>query len=212
MAHLFDSRPPRSALVDIARDFHARGWMSGTSGNLSARADGEHFWISASGKPKGGMQESDFLLIRIVDGAVIERLTPQDRPSAETCVHRIIYALFPDAGACLHGHSVEACLAADHAELRSESLNLPPLEMLKGLGIWEQDPQVRLPLFENSLDVEQIAEAIRRRFSEAVPAVSALMVRAHGATVWGQSLQEAYDRFEVLDFILSYLARTDRCR
>jgi methylthioribulose-1-phosphate dehydratase len=33
------------------------------------------------------------------------------------------------------------------------------------------------------------------------------MIRAHGPTVWGRSLQEAYNRFEILDFLLRYLAR-----
>jgi len=49
---LLDDLPPRAALVEIARDFHARGWMAGTAGNLSAREDDEHFWITASGRPK----------------------------------------------------------------------------------------------------------------------------------------------------------------
>ena len=33
------------------------------------------------------------------------------------------------------------------------------------------------------------------------------MVRGHGATVWVAGLQQAYNRFECLEFILSYLAR-----
>ena len=80
--------------------------------------------------------------------------------------------------------------------------------MVKGLDIWEQKPKADLPLFENTLDVARIAEEIGRRFRKAPPAVSALLVRAHGATVWGRGLQEAYNRFEVLEFILGYMART----
>ncbi len=210
MAESFDSLPLRAALVDIARDFHGRGWMAGTAGNLSARVDREHFWITASGKPKGRLQETDFLLVRVDDGAVVERLAAQDKPSAETSIHRVIYALFPDAHACLHGHSIEACVAADRAATAAAGLLLPPLEMVKGFDLWEQSPKVELPLFENLLDVAQIAESVRSRFRETAPKVSALMVRSHGATVWGRSLQEAYNRFEVLDFLLAYLARIDR--
>ncbi|MHB8453407.1 MAG: methylthioribulose 1-phosphate dehydratase [Acidiferrobacterales bacterium] len=210
MAESFDSLPPRAALAEIARDFHARGWMAGTAGNLSARADREHFWITASGKPKGRLQETDFLLIRVDDGTVVERLAAHDKPSAETSIHRVIYTLFPDARACLHGHSIEACLAADRSAAAALGLLLPPLEMVKGFDLWEQSPKVELPLFENLLDVTQIAESVRARFRETAPAVSALLVRAHGATVWGRSLQEAYNRFEVLDFLLAYLARAER--
>ena len=32
------------------------------------------------------------------------------------------------------------------------------------------------------------------------------MIRDHGPTVWGRSPQEAYNRFEILDFLLRYAA------
>lgn len=204
---LLDDLPPRAALVETARDFHARGWMSGTAGNLSARTeDGEHFWITASGKPKGRLDESDFLLVRVVDGEVIERGRAGDKPSAETAIHAAIYTLFPDARAVLHGHSVAGCLATARARPKAKGLRLPALEMVKGFDVWKQNPKIDLPLFENILDVGKIAVDIRRRFARTPPAITALLVRDHGPTVWGRGLQEAYDRFEVLDFLLRCLA------
>ncbi|OGI46674.1 MAG: methylthioribulose-1-phosphate dehydratase [Candidatus Muproteobacteria bacterium RBG_16_65_34] len=208
MANSLDRLSARAALVEIARDFHARGWMHGTAGNLSAREDAEHFWVTASGQPKGRLDESDFLLVRAADGAVIESARAGNKPSAETAIHRAIYALAPEARACLHGHSVDACLVSARARPKARALRLPQIEMVKGLDIWEQKPKADLPLFENTLDVARIAEEIGRRFRKAPPAVSALLVRAHGATVWGRGLQEAYNRFEVLEFILGYMART----
>ena len=208
MANSLDRLSARAALVEIARDFHARGWMHGTAGNLSAREDAEHFWVTASGQPKGRLDESDFLLVRAADGAVIESARAGNKPSAETAIHRAIYARFPEARACLHGHSVDACLVSARARPKARALRLPQIEMVKGLDIWEQKPKADLPLFENTLDVARIAEEIGRRFRKAPPAVSALLVRAHGATVWGRGLQEAYNRFEVLEFILGYMART----
>lgn len=208
MATTLDDLPPLKALVEIARDFHARGWMSGTAGNLSARADEEHFWITASGQPKGRLEENDFLLVRIVDGAVIEQATPGNKPSAETAIHRAIYSLFPDAGACLHGHSVDGSLVSERATRAAKVLRLPAVEMLKGFDIWQQNPKVDLPLFANTLDVAKIAAEVGKCFKKKPPALSAFMVRGHGATVWGNGLQQAYNRFECLEFMLSYLART----
>ena len=210
MASSLDDLPPRAALVEIARDFHARGWMAGTAGNLSAREDEGHFWITASGWPKGRLDELDFLLVRVQDGEVVERVRPDNKPSAETAIHRAIYALFPDARACLHGHSVDTCLAADRAKQGAKSLRLAPIEMIKGFDVWQQNPKVDLPLFENHLDVAKIAKDIEARFRKTGPAVTALMVRSHGPTVWGASLQEAYNRFEILEFILRYQARARR--
>ncbi|MHB8742138.1 MAG: methylthioribulose 1-phosphate dehydratase [Sulfuricaulis sp.] len=210
MARSLDDLPARAALVEIARDFHARGWMAGTAGNLSAREDDQHFWITASGQPKGRLDDLDFLLVRVADGEIIECLRPQNKPSAETVIHQAIYTLFPEARACLHGHSVETCLAADRTKSGSKALRLVPIEMIKGFDIWEQHPKVDLPLFENIHDVAHIAKDIRRRFGKTLPRLSALMIRDHGPTVWGTSLQQAYNRFEILEYILRYQARARR--
>ena len=207
MVLTLDDFPPRAALVEIARDFHARGWMAGTAGNLSARADDEHFWITASGQPKGRLDELDFLLIRVKDGEVIERVRPENKPSAETAIHRALYALFPQTRACLHGHSVDACLAADRAKKGAKTLRLAPIEMIKGFDVWEQNPKVDLPVFENLLDISRLADEIHKRFRKSAPAITALMVRSHGPTVWGAGLQEAYNRFEILEHLLRYQAQ-----
>lgn len=207
MAQSLDQFGPRAALVEIARDFHSRGWMAGTAGNLSARADDEHFWITASGLPKGRLEETDFLLVRIADGTVAERSRAEQSPSAETGIHAAIYRLFPETGACLHGHSVAACIATARTPAKAKGLRLPPLEMIKGFDVWEHRPKTELPLFENHLDVARIARDVQARFKKAAPRISALLVRDHGPTVWGKSLQQAYNRFEVLDFLLTYLAR-----
>jgi len=207
MASSLDQLAPRLALVRIAHDFHARGWMHGTAGNLSAREDAEHFWITASGKPKGQLDENDFLLVRIRDGAVVESRRAADTPSAETSIHAVLYRLFPDTGAALHGHSVEAVLATDRSRAGSTGVRLPTVEMIKGFGIWQQKPKVDLSLFENLLDVRKIALEIDKRFRKQAPSLSALLIRDHGATVWGRSLQEAYNRFECLEFILAVMSR-----
>ncbi len=207
MAQTLDDLPPRAALVEIARDFHARGWMAGTAGNLSTREDNEHFWITASGRPKGRLDELDFLLVRIKDGEAVERVRPDNKPSAETSIHRVIYALFPETGACLHGHIVEAAITTDRTKKGAKSLRLPAIEMIKGFDIWQQSPKVDLPLFENHLDVTRIAKDIEMRFKKTKPAITAMMVRSHGPTVWGGSLQEAYNRFEILEYLLRYQAQ-----
>lgn len=208
MAKTLDDLPPRTALVEVARDFHQRGWMSGTGGNLSVRVDDDHFWITASGQPKGRLDENDFLLVRVQDGAIIEHAMPGNRPSAETAIHRMIYERFPDARACLHGHSVNGCLVSGRAKRTAKAIRLPAIEMLKGFDIWQQNPKVDLTLFENTLDVKKIALEIGKRLKKTPPMLSALMVRGHGATVWGHNLQEAYNRFESLEFVLGVAAQS----
>jgi methylthioribulose-1-phosphate dehydratase len=210
LAESLDDLPPRAALAVIARDFHARGWMPGTAGNVSARADDEHFWITASGLPKGRLDEDDFLLVRIADGVVVERRRERLGPSAETAIHAAVYALDPEARACLHGHTVVACLATGRLKGRPETMPLPGLEMVKAFDVWEARPKAELALFENHLDVARIAREVRTRFARGRPPISAFLVRDHGPTVWGRSPQEAYNRFEALDFLLGFLADRPR--
>lgn len=207
MPDTFDALDPRTALIAIARDFHARGWMAGTSGNLSMRHDAASFWITASGGPKGRLNDGDFVRVAIADCAELERIDPQARLSAESSIHCAVYQLFVKARACLHVHTVDATLVSLRAPATATSIALPPIEMLKGLDIWEQHPQVELALFANLLEVPHIAEAIRQRFGAQPPRVPALLIRGHGVTVWGENLQQAYNRVEVVEFLLSYLAR-----
>lgn len=208
MAELLDKLPPRTALVQVARDFHARGWMAGTAGNLSVRSAADRFWITASGQPKGRLQEHDFLEVAVADGEVLKRLGTDLKPSAETAIHRTLYELLPEAQACLHVHSVDACVVSERAPTDADALPLPEIEMLKGLGIWETPAGAALPMFANLPVVADIAAAIRARLSAEPPRVPALMIRGHGATVWGESLQQAYDRVECLEFLFAFLARS----
>ena len=209
MAVVFDQMSSRQALCKIAKDFHRRGWMAGSAGNLSARSikNPECFWITSSGLPKGQLEISDFMQINTESGETTHRFHDKDKPSAETSIHQIIYQHFPNAKACFHVHSVDACIATCHIASDQTAIPLPAVEMIKGLDIWEQNPKVALPVFENLLDVPAIADQIRQRFQSSPPDVPALMIRNHGITVWGTSLQQAYNRVEIVEFLMSYLAR-----
>jgi methylthioribulose-1-phosphate dehydratase len=208
MAFTYDDLDARVALARIATEFHRRGWMPGTAGNLSARAANAQFWITASGLPKGGLDAQDFILVDVAGGETIERQRPGQKPSAETSIHRAVYRLFPEARACFHVHSVDACVALSRLGAERTSVRLPPLEVIKAFDIWEQEPAVELDLFSNWLDVPAIANEIEARYRANPPRLSALAIRDHGITVWGDSLQAAFNRTEVVEFIMSYMARS----
>lgn len=193
---------PRETLAAVARDFHARGWMAGTAGNLSVRDPAGGFWITASGRPKGKLASEDF--VRVDEGGQVLVAPSGRRPSAETSLHSAVYRHVPDAVACFHVHSVSGCLAARGA---IGQLRLPPLEMLKAFDLWEQVPEVDLWVLPNHAHVSRIAGDLEERFATAQPGLSAFFVQDHGATVWGRSVEEAYHRLEALEFILDYMSR-----
>jgi methylthioribulose-1-phosphate dehydratase len=196
---------PRPELIAAASHFYQQGWMMGTAGNLSARLADGSFWITASGCAKGRLAIEDFVRVRDqrADLQVLEG-GENRKPSAETTIHGAIYELFPAARACFHVHSVPAMLAG--RESADGQLALPPLEMLKGFGLWIENPTVSLPVFENYLEVPAIATEIRHRFQQKTPAVPALLIKNHGVTVWGESLPAAFNHLEIAEFIFAYLA------
>ncbi|MGL4620657.1 MAG: methylthioribulose 1-phosphate dehydratase [Chroococcidiopsis sp.] len=193
---------PRFELIDAARYFYRQDWMVGTAGNLSARHADDSFWITASGKAKGELSTSDFVCVAL-DGTILERASANIKPSAETIIHQAIYSLFPAAQACYHVHSIEANLVSHFTE--KDDLPLPPLEMVKGLGVWEENPQVTIPVFENYLEVLQIAAEVSDRFSTQLPQVPALLIRNHGVTVWADSLTSARNYVELIEYIFRYM-------
>lgn|GEM_PF-193055 len=223
---------PRLLLAALARDLYGRGWMAGTAGNLSLRLGDGSFWITASGKAKGALGVEDFVRVA-PDGEVLERGKADDLPSAETCIHQALYALFPEASACLHVHTVAANLvprlaaspavagavaavdevgrtggpagAGAGGEPQSCEIPLPPLEMLKGLGIREERPRIGIAVFPNQLEVQAIAAAVAARFRAAPPRLPAFLIRDHGLTVWAESAARALNYLELLEFTFAFM-------
>lgn len=198
----------RSELIAAASHFYRQGWMVGTAGNLSARLEDGSFWITASGRSKGRLTPADFVRVD-PRGEVVDGGAEDAKPSAETSIHQTLYALLPDIRACYHVHSVEANLVSNWA--KGDVLPLPPLEMLKGLGIWEENPQCAMPVFANHADVARIAAEIESRFKTEVPQVPALLIGNHGVTVWAHSTDGAFHAIELVEYIFRYLVAERSC-
>ena len=188
----------REQLAFTAAVFYRRGWMVGTSGNLSARADDNTVWITASGVPKGDLQPEDFAHVSRTG-----KFIAGGKPSAETSVHITLYELFDEARAVLHVHSVPANLVAT-MQNGGVYARLPQLEMLKGLGISSEYPTVDMPVLPNHHDVTQIANEVHRVYGERAPQVPGFLIRDHGLTAWGANIQAALNHIELFDFLFRY--------
>ncbi|WP_017318658.1 methylthioribulose 1-phosphate dehydratase [Mastigocladopsis repens] len=192
---------PRLELISDARHFYQQGWMVGTAGNLSVRLPDGSFWITASGRSKGELEPGDFVPIQ--PNGKVEQPSPDLKPSAETAIHQVLYDLFADAMSCYHVHSVEASLVSRF--VKGDTLPLPPLEMLKGLGVWEENPCCSMPIFANHLQVSRIADEIKERFTTTPPQIPALLIRDHGVTVWAPSPKTARNYIELMEYIFRYM-------
>ncbi|MEO8207059.1 MAG: methylthioribulose 1-phosphate dehydratase [Chthoniobacterales bacterium] len=195
------SNPYIEQLIHAATAFYRNGWMVGTSGNLSARQDDDSFWITASGRPKGTLTAGDFVRMSL-SGEILEAADGA-RPSAETSIHQVIYTRFPRARAIYHVHSVEGNLVTSFSD--ADEIELPPLEMLKGFHIMEDQPKVSIPVFKNHSEVARIAREIHARFQAEQFRLPALLIRRHGVTVWSETQEETMSRVELLEFLFKYM-------
>jgi methylthioribulose-1-phosphate dehydratase len=184
------------AITAIGQRLDAHGLAAATSGNYSARLADGRIAITVSGRHKGRLTAKD---VMVVDG----QGTPlvDQRPSAETALHTLLYRLYPRVTGVLHVHSVASTTFTRHLGAADE-IRLQGYEMLKAFpGVSTHETELRLPVFENSQDIPMMAEVVARRLRE-LPAVSAYLIRGHGVYGWGRDLEEAERVIEALEHLL----------
>ncbi len=186
---------PLEQLIAACHWIGAKGWAPATGGNMSVRQDSATCLLSASGKDKGSLTRDDFIAVDIATNHV-----PSGRkPSAETGLHTLIYRLFPDAGAVLHTHSVNATVLSRVA--RGSALQLSGYEMQKTLaGQHSHQDTVAIPLFDNDQDIDALAQRIAAYAAET-PLRYGFLLRGHGLTCWGKDVNEARRHLEGLEFL-----------
>lgn len=182
-------------LIDCGRDFHQRGWMLATAGNLSVRTgrDPLRYAITASGGDKGRLTHDDFVELGL------GRTAPSSprRTSAETGVHDRLYATRAP-GAILHVHGPAMTLVS-RALLAEGALVLEGWEYVKALGFWDRDAVVRVPIVPNHHDLDALADAV----ADAATDVPVVLVAGHGAYAWGDTVFDARRHVEATEFLCS---------
>jgi len=198
-------------LIDIGSRFYARGWVMGTSGNLSAVVSAKplRLAITASAVHKGTLRPSEILLI---DDAAKAQTRPSKsaptgvRSSAETLLHLEIVRR-RGAGAVLHTHSVWSTILSDLHEA-DRGLSIQGYEMLKGLsGVDTHTHREWIPIVPNSQDMPRLAQTVGQVLDEFAGAHAFLLAR-HGLYTWGRTLAEAERHVEILEFLFEALGRT----
>ena len=194
-----------SSLAAIGADFHRRGWVLGTSGNLSAVVSREplRLAITPSGADKGALQADQFLLIDEHAQVLSDNGT---RPSDESPLH-VRIARERGAGAVMHTHSIWSTMLSD-LHFDEGGLRIEGYEMLKGLeGVKTHEHSEWLPILENSQDMSSLADRIAE-ILEQNRGAHGFLLRRHGLYAWGDSLSQAKRHVEILEFLLETLGRT----
>ena len=185
------------ALIEIARDFGARGWTPATSGNYSIRRDGGTLMITRSGVDKRRLGPADLMRLD-AEGAPLEDAVP----SAEAKLHVQLYKHNPATCAVLHVHSPAATVVSRRTSPNG-SIVLENYELLKALdGIDSHVASVALPVLSNDQDMQRLASAVQPWLARP-DAPPAYLIEGHGIYAWGHCVADAARHLEALDFILN---------
>jgi L-ribulose-5-phosphate 4-epimerase len=157
--------------------------MTTTSGgNLSLREAEGRIWITPARLDKGGLRRED--IVCVLSDNTVEGL---HKPSSEFPFHQMIYETRPDIGGIVHAHAVA----------------------LVAFSITGQVPNTRL--FHQSRHVcgevgfapyalpgsPALGQSIARTFEQGYHCV---VLENHGVVVVGETFQNAFQRFETLEF------------
>ncbi|MCY8230744.1 methylthioribulose 1-phosphate dehydratase [Priestia endophytica] len=188
-------------LAAIKDELAERDWFFGTSGNLSIRVTESPttFLVTASGKDKRKRTNEDFLL---VDQHGLPAEETGLKPSAETVLHTAIYEK-TKAGCVLHVHTVDNNVVSELYGDQGKVV-FTKQEIIKALGLWEEDAKVEIPIIPNFADLQKLGDVFKKHIKEDTGAV---LIRNHGITVWGKTAFEAKRHLEAYEFLCSYLLK-----
>lgn len=142
-------------------------------GNLSVRADGGRFWMSASGVDKSSLREvgRDVLLVKGYDperNAMMLSVPPDVEPrrvSVDAIEHWTLYREHPEVGAIVHVHA-----------------------WMEGVPVTD---------FNFPCGTRELSEAVADRVRAAPdPSRAVVGLKNHGLTITGRSLEGIFERIE----------------
>jgi len=193
-----------AALANTGSEFHFRGWVLGTSGNLSAvvQRDPLRLAITASGVDKGALRAEHIL---VIDENACVISGPPAKPSDESLLHLRIVKERGAAAVC-HTHSVWSTLLSDFHSADG-GLAIEGYEMLKGLSdVNTHEHREWLAILENSQDMNALADRVGEILTQQTDA-HGFLLRRHGLYTWGNDLAQAKRHVEVLEFLLETVGR-----
>ena len=203
----------RELLVELLGEFYRRGWVSGTGGGICGPADDGGLLLAPTGVHKERVRTDEFFTVDPADGHVVRSPNRGDlRPSECNSIFCLTHRS-RGAWSVVHSHALSAVLAGDLAAAAgADHLEIRELEMLKGLpGVANTDTHL-VPVIRNTPREPELVRDLEAVFADPrFSAARAVVVRDHGAYIWGDDVLEAKRHTEVYHFLFEALvARRDR--
>lgn len=173
---------PADELVATMERIYRYNMTTTSGGNLSIRDEDGSIWITPARVDKGNLRRED--IVHVLPDGKVEGLHPA---SSEFPFHRRIYEARPDLKAIVHAHPVALVAFSISASIPNTRLLAKARAVCGVIGFapYALPGSVRLG--------ENIAGVFANGFN-------CVLLENHGVAVAGGSLQEAFERFETLEF------------
>jgi len=178
----------RGDIVHYSQKLWQRGWVANHDGNLSVRVGPNRLVCTPTATSKADIEDGDL----IVTDASGKQLAGKSKPFGEFGVHIGVYHNRDDVTAVVHAHPPFAtALGVSGRELVTF---LP--EAVVSLG-------TRVPLVPLSLPGAPSVTAIEPFFAK----YDAVLVAGNGVWTWGDCVEQAYLRMELIEHLASIAHR-----
>ncbi|GAC1409665.1 MAG: hypothetical protein NVSMB57_02540 [Actinomycetota bacterium] len=201
----------RDLLCAFLRLFYAKEWVSGTGGGICATREDGMLIVAPTGVHKEMVQPDDLFVLDPATQRIVEHGgQPAAKPSECSPIFSAIVARRA-AGSVVHSHALSSVMAADLAT--GASLIIRRLEMLKGIRGLSNSEEHRIAVIENTERESDLTSAVERACDDPMFATSAaILVRDHGAYIWGSDLWEAKRHAEVYHFLFEAMCARSAAR
>ena len=194
----------RERVCELCRLLYQMGWASGTGGGFSLR-DGDRIYVAPSGVQKERIRPEEVFVVD-VDGRPIQegRTAEGGALKVSACTPLFLHAYrLRGAGAVLHSHSLNACVAS---VVSGRSFRVRGLEMMKGIDGAHADEVHEVPILDNTPFEHELADSLGEAIAKH-PKASAILVRGHGAYIWGRDWAHAKTQAECYDYLFAAAVR-----
>jgi L-fuculose-phosphate aldolase len=171
----------KNEIVEFGRLLYKQKLVSGSDGNLSVRLDDDRIIVTPSGLAKGRLSAENIVTVDI-NG---KKLQGSLNPSSEIAMHTFVYQNREDISACVHSHAPFATSFAVAGIELTEDILPEVVLFVGGIPLTEYAPPG--------------TDAVPKSLEPHIENNNAFLLRNHGLLTIGRSLEEAYNRHEIVE-------------
>lgn len=188
------SRQLRTDAVRYARALHEQGWVANHDGNITAKIAADRFLATPTATSKSDVVDKNLLEV----DAQGNRVSGTSRRFSEINLHLLVYNKRDDAVAVVHAHPPYATALACSGRNLIERPFIA--EAVVSIG-------PTIPLVPFASPGQAAADAL----APFVDTVDAVLLESHGVLAWGQSIEQAYLRLELVEHLAKIALAAEPC-